>query len=301
MPCLFLLWPFPPRASTEPFRLFECAPCGSIFLFPQPQDADLAAFYTETYYGKNRKKFISAAEVGIAVLIWLKWKRLRLLLRPAGRLLDIGCGRGTLLELARASGFEAFGVERPSPVEHSLPDVFCKDLRECGFPNGHFQLAILWHTLEHLPDPTATLQEIHRILKPGGWLSVAVPNYGGAQAQASGPCWFHLDLPRHLWHFRRASLQVLLQSNGFRATHWSTLSLEYDWFGTLQSWMNRTGQNDNRLYALLKRERVPPVTESARLMATAAFLALPALCSVLWDAARGQGGTLTVTAQKSAP
>ena len=293
--------PFSPRACMEPFRLLECAQCNSVFLFPQPSETELALFYNETYYGKARKKFVSAAEAGVAALTRLKWNRLRPLLGDTGPLLDIGCGRGTLLKLARAAGVEAYGIERPSPLGHSVSNVVAKDLRKCSFPDRHFQLVVLWHVLEHLHNPAQTLREIHRILKPGGWLSVAVPNYGGAQAQASGPRWFHLDPPRHLWHFRRPALQSLLENSGLRAARWSTFSLEYDWFGTLQSWMNRALQDDNHLYGLLRSERVPPVAESARLIATGALLALPALSSALWDAARGQGGTLTVTAQKTAP
>ena len=154
----------------------ECAQCGSVFLFPQPSDAELAPFYSETYYGKGRKKFFSAAEASGAALTRLKWNRLRPLLGNDGPLLDIGCGRGALLKLARAVGVEAYGIERPSPLEHSVPNVFTKDLAECSFPDQQFQLVVLWHVLEHLHNPAQTLREIHRILKPGGWLSLAVPN-----------------------------------------------------------------------------------------------------------------------------
>jgi len=258
----------------------------------------MAACYDEAYYGTDRKKFFSAAEAAVAFLTRRKWKRLEPLLAPGGPLLDIGCGRGTLLRVARSHGVEAFGVERPSPVGHALPDVFERPLRDCAFPDGHFQLVVLWHVLEHLPHPAETLGEVHRILRPGGWLSLAVPNFGGAQSRASGARWFHRDLPRHLWHFRGPALERLLQGKGFRVARRGTFSLEYDGFGTLQSWMNRAFRDDNGLYAVLQGESgfsVP--TRLARLTAAAA-LALPALGSALWDAARGQGGTLTLTAQK---
>ena len=118
--------PFSPRACMEPFRLLECTQCNSVFLFPQPSETELALFYNETYYGKARKKFISAAEAGVAALTRLKWNRLRPLLGDTGPLLDIGCGRGTLLKLARAAGVEAYGIERPSPLGHSVPNVVAR-------------------------------------------------------------------------------------------------------------------------------------------------------------------------------
>jgi len=290
--------PFPQRPAAEGFRLFECTKCGIVFLFPQPQEAELAALYDETYYGEGRKKFLSPVEAGIAALSYLKWKNLQSVLGQGGRLLDIGCGRGTLLGLARASGFEAYGLERPSTVGHSIPGILYKSLPECNFPDGHFQVVVLWHVLEHLPDPVAMLREISRILQPGGWLSVAVPNYGGAQAQASGPLWFHMDLPRHFWQFRLSSLQALLVSNGFRVARYTTFSLEYDWFGTLQSWMNRAFQDDNQLYSLLKGNDATTVAKKMLRITAATFVALPAFGSALWDAVRGQGGTLNVMAQR---
>jgi SAM-dependent methyltransferase len=290
--------PFSSPLSAGRFRVFACPECGVVFLFPQPSSEQLNSFYDEKYYGKGRRKFAAALEATIATLTLLKWKRLRPLLGTDGRLLDVGCGRGTLVRLARAAGFEAYGLERPFPGAPFLPHVFYRELTECGFPEGHFQTVVIWHVLEHLPNPLEALQEIHRLLRPGGWLSVAVPNFGGAQARASGADWFHLDLPRHFWHFEPSALQGLLERSGFRVVRWATLSVEYDWFGTLQSWMNRAAGDQNRLYSLLKGERREPVTAGLGRLAIASALALPALASAVWDAARGQGGTLTITAQK---
>ena len=66
---------------------------------------------------------------------------------------------------------------------------------------GHPDQVIVWHVLEHLDEPRATVAEIRRITRPGGRLIVAVPNYSSLQARWAGAAWFHLDLPRHLHHF----------------------------------------------------------------------------------------------------
>jgi SAM-dependent methyltransferase len=280
------------------FHLLSCPGCGVAFLFPQPGSEQVASLYDETYYGREKKKFAGALESVIGSLTRLKWRRLRPLLGKDGRLLDVGCGRGTLVRLARAAGVEAYGLERPYPGAPSLPHVLYRELTECGFPEGHFQVVVLWHVLEHLQNPVEALGEIHRLLRPGGWLSIAVPNFGGAQARASGADWFHLDFPRHLWHFQERTLRELLQRSGFRVARRATLSTEYDWFGTLQSWMNRFVGDQNRLYSLLKMQRRESAAAGLRRLAIAFALAAPALGSALWDAARGQGGTLTITAQK---
>jgi SAM-dependent methyltransferase len=263
-----------------------------------PTSEDLNGLYNEVYYGRERRKFFSAIESAIAALTRLKWERLRPLLQRGDRLLDIGCGRGATVHLARAAGIEAYGLERHFPGAPLSPNIFYQDLSDCKFPNDHFQVIILWHVLEHLPDPVAALREIDRILRPCGWLSVAVPNFGGAQARASASRWFHLDLPRHFWQFEPDSLEKILDLAGFRIARCSTLSIEYDWYGTLQSWMNRLIDDNDRLYSLLKGRSTFTVAGKAAELALATALAPPALASALWDAARGQGGTLTLLAQK---
>jgi len=269
-----------------------------VFLHPQPSPDQLVALYDESYYGEERQKFAGIIEAAIQSLTRLKWNRLQPLVARGERMLDIGCGRGTLVQLARSAGREAYGLERPFPGAPNAPHIMYRELTECRFPNDHFQVVVLWHVLEHLSSPLTTLQEIHRIMQPGGWLSLAVPNFGGAQAKASGPHWFHLDLPRHFWHFELPALERMLKYARFNIGSRSTLSFEYDWFGTIQSWMNRGAANQNRFYAMLQGKRSGSAVSRAMQLSLACALAGPALATTLWDAARGRGGTLTLLAQK---
>ncbi|OFV94883.1 MAG: hypothetical protein A3F68_01640 [Acidobacteria bacterium RIFCSPLOWO2_12_FULL_54_10] len=263
-----------------------------------PNDYELACYYDEMYYGKNRKKFLTPIQIMVTAMTKSKWGKIQRLMVSGGRFLDIGCGRGTLVQKARAEGYEAYGIERNASPQHTEPHIFYKDLSECAFPDNHFQTIILFHVLEHLREPVETLREIRRILQPGGWLFLAVPNFGGAQARASGRDWFHLDLPRHLWHFNKRSLAKLLEQNGFHVQRTSTYSFEYDWYGTLQSWMNRAMGDENLLYAILKGERRFSAVGKIMRLAVASLLALPALINSIWDAARGEGGTLSMMAKK---
>jgi hypothetical protein len=93
-------------------------------------------------------------------------------------------------------------------------------------------------------------------------------------------------------------LEALLDQEGFSVRRRSTLSVEYDWFGTLQSWMNRLSGDDNSLYYLLQGRPSQSAAREVLRLILAMVLALPALASALWDALRGRGGTLTVVAQK---
>ena len=64
--------------------------------------------------------------------------------------------------------------------------------------------------------PRAELQEARRVLRSGGLVLIALPNFAGYQARRFGEDWYHLSLPHHLWHFTPATLTRLLDSCGFR-------------------------------------------------------------------------------------
>ena len=293
--------PFTLPAAPAGFRLHDCAGCRMVFLHPLPGEEELSLYYNKNYYGEGRKKFFSPLEIVIRQLTVMKWRRLQPHVRRGERLLDIGCGRGTMVKLAREAGVEAWGVERDfphGPHGQLNPHIHYKNLFDCGFPDGNFQMVILWHVLEHLADPKKSLAEIHRIIAPGGFLSLAVPNYGGAQAEASGKHWFHLDIPRHFWQFRPAPLQRMIEQQGFLVAGTSTFSFEYDWFGTLQSWLNSSLGNENTLFEVLKGEHPLASGSSLLSLAMGSALALPALGSAILDASRSRGGTIFLLLQK---
>ena len=130
-------------------------------------------------------------------------------------------------------------------------------LVDAGYPEAHFDQVIIWHVFEHLLDPRRTLEEIHRVLKPGGRLILAVPNFSSFQARATGPAWFHLDLPRHLYQFPLAALDQLLERVGFAVESEHHFSLRQNPFGWVQSLLNFVpGLPRNGLYTLL-HERPP--------------------------------------------
>ncbi len=146
------------------------------------------------------------------------------------RLLDIGIGNGAFLRLCLAAGWEAEGVDVSAfACRHASERIGAKvhhgALREAGLPGASFDAVNMRHCLEHAPDPLGLLQETFRVLKPGGILCVAVPNMAGLHARILGPRWFHLDVPRHLFHFTPKTLARLLRQNGFYIVRLRTQAL----------------------------------------------------------------------------
>jgi ubiquinone/menaquinone biosynthesis C-methylase UbiE len=114
-------------------------------------------------------------------------KRLTFLQRhgavPGARLLDGGCGAGDYVVALRQLGVEARGVEyQPDKVgearRRGVPAEWIHqgDLEHLDFPDRSFDLALLNEVLEHVPDETRVLDEMHRVLIPGGTLVVLSPN-----------------------------------------------------------------------------------------------------------------------------
>jgi SAM-dependent methyltransferase len=177
-------------------------------------------------------------------------------------------------------------------------------LKDAEYPTGSFDQIIIWHVLEHVSDPVGTLREAHRILKPGGRLIVAVPNFSSLQARCTGAAWFHLDLPRHVHHFPLPALRQLLTLTGFQVRSVHHFSLRQNPFGWIQSLMNRFGSFPrNGIYALLHRrlpDAQPPYDLRTRgwlwfwLFAAAPF----ALAATLVGTALRSGATVHVVATR---
>lgn len=118
-------------------------------------------------------------------------------------------------------------------------------------PGRLFDVIILFHVLEHLNAPMELLSRCARPLRRGGTLIIAVPNARSWQARLFGPMWFHLDVPRHLYHFSLGSLSHTLEAAGLCPECTTFVSLEHDPFGWVQSVLNRLGFGQNLLTRVL--------------------------------------------------
>jgi len=130
-----------------------------------------------------------------------------------------------------------------------------------------------------------------------GNLLIAVPDAEGAQAKVFGPLWRHLDVPRHLFHFGKSSLERLLTRAGFQARWWWHQEIEYDLLGWTQSALNASRlTHDILLRSLSGRKRnVPELIAGVVLGGVMSALATPV---ALATAAAGSGGTLIVAARR---
>jgi SAM-dependent methyltransferase len=243
-----------------PYRVVTCNGCGLGRLYPPPDRKTIAGFYRPDYYGTAGAKFRPFVETMVRLAGARHVRSLTQAVPRGARVLDVGCGRGVLLSALADRGFEVHGFEiseaAAAGADPRASIRIADDLREVRYPDGYFDEVIIWHVLEHLPEPRETLCEIRRIIRDGGRLAVAVPNFSSAQARWAGAAWFHLDAPRHLFHFPLPALERLIEQCGFAPTSIHHFSLRQNPFGWVQSYLNRDASLPrNGLYHMLKNER----------------------------------------------
>jgi ubiquinone/menaquinone biosynthesis C-methylase UbiE len=134
-------------------------------------------------------------------------------------LLDVGAGTGAFANTMQAAGWKVTGLEPDATaranalVNHQLQLQELDNLHQ--LPESSFDTITMWHVLEHVHNLNDYLETYLRILTRTGKLIIAVPNYTSYDAAVYKEYWAAYDVPRHLYHFSRASIEVLLKRKGF--------------------------------------------------------------------------------------
>lgn len=243
---VFLTAPAPDADGARRYTLFKCAGCGNTQLFPLPAAAESQDLYFKEYYGaaaNSAQGLLKNLLMGVFM-----GQRVRAVTRglPKGAaVLDYGCGNGDFVFAMRRAGYDCRGYDPNSPSDSEFIN------KDHG--GRAYDLITLWHVFEHFNEPAAELLKIAALLKPGGKIFLAVPNFASLDARAGGEKWFHLDLPRHVFHYSPAGLDYLVRKTGLRVVKSATPCNWYAVFGMWQTMFNLSGCAMNVLYYTLKR------------------------------------------------
>lgn len=211
--------------SQQNFEIWECGQCTLRFTQNVPSAEAIGPYYqSENYISHSdtrqglvnrlyhivRKRTLKSKQKLIESVAGKK----------SGQLLDVGAGTGAFLHHMKEQGCQVNGLEPDENARQVAEKLYGFNL----LPSDHlWQMAAgamdvitMWHVLEHVHRLHDYMEQLKKLLKPGGHLFIAVPNYTSRDAAAYESNWAAYDVPRHLYHFSPASMKQLIQKHGLQ-------------------------------------------------------------------------------------
>lgn len=207
--------------SNEHFELLIDEELQLLKTYPQPELENLGKYYeSEDYISHTDSKRSLFEKMYHWVKSYSLKKKVRLINSfhsQKGSLLDIGAGTGDFLVTAKAQNWQVVGIE-PNESAKKLAiskGISFKNSIE-SIDNQLFDVITMWHVMEHVPNVEHQIKELKRLLKPDGTIIIAVPNYKSYDAEYYKEFWAAYDVPRHLWHFSKVSIQKLVERENMK-------------------------------------------------------------------------------------
>jgi 2-polyprenyl-3-methyl-5-hydroxy-6-metoxy-1,4-benzoquinol methylase len=191
--------------------LLACAECGTVQQPQLPAGAQLRDLYRDmtddAYLGEEAGRRATGARLLDLISPFA----------PGGRLLDVGCGPGLLLDEARRRGYDTLGLELSRASAEHARDALGLDVRELALEDfadeDRFDVVVLADVIEHLDDPVAAIAQCGALLRPGGVLCIVTPDPSSPTARAAGRRWWGY-VPAHTCLLPRTTLRELLAAAG---------------------------------------------------------------------------------------
>jgi 2-polyprenyl-3-methyl-5-hydroxy-6-metoxy-1,4-benzoquinol methylase len=213
------------KCVIDELKLLECPQCGLCFL--EIKQVELKSLYGKDYYQERAQYYFGEGNIrqfrkGLHILHQLKPQK--------GKLLDVGCGLGMFVKLAKHDGWEAKGVEiSPFACAQARKDgleVIEGELENLHLPSESFDVVTLWDAIEHFSDPFIKIKEIWRILKKDGLILLNTPNENSLLKNLAWLTYFmsfkkvtyplkKLYHEYHWFYFRPRTLKQILKTYNF--------------------------------------------------------------------------------------
>jgi len=226
------------RFITNGSPVCQCEDCDFMFVNPQPSEEKLAEIYKADYflgsesdYGEKSVSGMKSRTAEMYLNHLLEYSGVK-----RGRLIEIGCGNGDFIALAKKKGFEVKGIEISGYAANTANArigedcVVCGTLEKTELPSEYFDICVLFDVIEHVYDPVGFLRKIHELLKPDGVIFIVTPSLDSWSARLMKSNWVEFKT-EHLHYFNRQTIQNILAKTGFNkvtiAPNYKHLTLEY--------------------------------------------------------------------------
>lgn len=206
-------------AKVNGYTVHQCPSCH--LRFSNPMRHPGAEWYRES---AHYKQVVITKSLPVPLWVIRRDWRFRTFLtlkpRPGGKLLEVGCGTGHFLRLARAEGYQVVGIDvddmaiKVARDRFGLLETYVLSVEEfLSRPwEGRFDVICLFDVLEHLDNPITTARGLRRGLVPGGYLELTVPGC----RRWPGLFHPHLDFPpNHLTLWTPQAVEKCISNAGF--------------------------------------------------------------------------------------
>ncbi len=262
--------------TRDAFDYLECKGCGCLQILAIPDN--ISKYYPSDYYSfsaphqfrSQKEKFISSQIAryelnGIypigrwyfkkypaetyphiyRIPAWLRGNRLRL--NRKSRILDVGCGAGSLLyEMKELFNFDTLVgidpfIESDRHYENGVK-VIKTSLDDL---NNQFDVIMLHHSFEHMPDPLNVFMKLRELISPKGHILIRIPTCSSYAWRNYGVNWAQLDAPRHFFIHSVQSLRILAEQSGFKINKVIYDSNEFQFWASEQYKIGMPLRDDN--------------------------------------------------------
>lgn len=247
------------RGEREFFAIQECVNCKFWYTSPRPKDADLGQYYEQENYVSHSDKGGGLFDVAYRsvrkIALKSKVRLVQKYVKKGSKVLDYGAGGGAFVKVLLEAGFNAQGVE-PSEVARenamAVHNLELKTLEHLDAHKDYFHLISMWHVLEHLPNLHKHMKDFSQALASKGFLVVAVPNHESLDAKYYREHWAALDVPLHLYHFKKRNIKQLAEMHDFEVVEIKNMPFDSFYVSMLSEKIKGSNNNIKALATGLK-------------------------------------------------
>lgn len=227
-------------------HLVKCSACGFVFAQKIPTEQELIAYYD----GYGRNDYLSPITI----------KRYNELLdqmepfRKTNKLLDVGCGIGYFLEVAKERGWEVYGTEytdRAIEICEGKGIIMQQGkLDPSKFEAESFDIITSFEVLEHINNPIEETNNFYQLLRKGGLVYLTTPNFNSLLRYRLKERYDVITYPEHLSYYTPKTLNKLFKRCGFKkkaiqTTGISLTRLKTSQGKTSQAFISETSDDEN--------------------------------------------------------
>ncbi len=212
--------------SAQRYQIVRCKRCDLMYVNPRPEDPEHVVISrhieTEDTGPDDLEKLQRIGKEQLQVRDYDVTRKLLNSLYPRrGKLLEIGSGFGFLLAAFKADGWDVQGVDPNRQAckfasQFNHIDARPGTLEEMAYDNETFDVVVMNHVIEHLPDPLAALKEINRVVRHSGHVVIETPRYDTLAFRLLGKRERSLSCEGHVYFFTTDSLRRTYEAAGFQ-------------------------------------------------------------------------------------